>query len=126
MTGRDVTAGLRLFDNQFAATMMPDMPRPGHFGPDIYRGCDHFLLQQRAQSVRVLDAVLQRQHHRIRRKMRLDGSRTAFGIGGLHAKEHELCALHDAYFGACRNANVLVEGLRFEPETLTLDRLDVL
>jgi hypothetical protein len=58
--------------------------------------------------------------------MRLDGSRTAFGIGGLHAKEHELCALHCAHVGARRDANVLVEGLRFEPETLSLDRLDVL
>jgi hypothetical protein len=66
--------------------MMPDMPWPGHFDTDIYRGSDHFLGKQRAQSIRVLDAVLQRQHHGIRRKMRLDGSRTAFGVGGLHAK----------------------------------------
>ena len=58
--------------------------------------------------------------------MRLDGSRTAFGVGGLHAKEHELRALHRAPFGAGRDANVFVEGLRFEPEPLTLDRLDVL
>jgi hypothetical protein len=28
--------------------------------------------------------------------------------------------------GAGRDANVFVEGLRFEPEPLTLDRLDVL
>jgi hypothetical protein len=66
------------------------------------------------------DAVLQRQHHRIRRKMRLDGSRTAFGVGGLHAKEHELRALHRAPFGASKDPNVFVEGLRFEPEPLTL------
>ena len=106
--------------------MMPDMPRPCHFDADIYRGCDHFLWQQRAQSVRVLDAVLQRQHQCARRKMRLDGSRAAFGVGGLHAKEHELRALHRAPFGAGRDANVFVEGLRFEPEPLTLDRLDEL
>ena len=48
ISARDVTAGLRLLDDQFAATMMPDMPRPGHFGPDIYHDCDHFLSQQRA------------------------------------------------------------------------------
>src|SRR6478672_8662239 len=105
---------------------MPDMPRPCHFDADIYRGCDHFLWQQRAQSVRVLDAVLHRQHHRIRRKMRLDGSRTAFGVVGFHAKEHELDALHRAPLGAGSDANVFVEGSRFEPEPLTLDRLDVL
>jgi phosphoglycerate dehydrogenase-like enzyme len=29
-----VIAGLGLLDDQFATTMMPDMPRPGHFGPD--------------------------------------------------------------------------------------------
>jgi hypothetical protein len=56
---------------------------------------------------------------RIRRKMRLDGSRTAFGVVGFHAKEHELGALH-------RDANVFVDGLRFEPKSLTLDSLDVL
>src|SRR5258708_10838008 len=126
ISARDVIAGLRLLDDQFAATMMPDMPRPGHFGPDIHDGCDHFLWQQRAQSVRVLDAVLQRQHQRIRRKMRLDGTRTPFRVGGLHAKEHELRALHRAPFGAGRDANVFVEGLRFEPDALTLDRLDEL
>src|ERR1700734_2294572 len=32
--------------------------------------------------------------------MRLDGSRAAFGVCGLHAKEHELRALHRAPFGA--------------------------
>jgi len=53
-------------------------------------------------------------------------SRAAFGVGGLHAKEHELRALHRAPFGAGRDANVFVEGLRFEPEPLTLDRLDEL
>src|ERR1700676_922676 len=58
--------------------------------------------------------------------MRLDGSRTAFGVGGLHAKEHEPRALHRAPFGAGRDANAFVEGLRFEPEPLTLDRLDML
>ena len=58
--------------------------------------------------------------------MRLDGSRTAFGVGGLHAKEHELRALHRAPFGAGGEANVFVEGLRFEPEPVTLDCLDVL
>jgi hypothetical protein len=58
--------------------------------------------------------------------MRLDGSCTAFGVDGLHAKEHDLRALHRAYFGAGRNANAFVEALRFEPEPLTLDRLDVL
>jgi hypothetical protein len=58
--------------------------------------------------------------------MRFDGSRTAFGVGGLHAKEHELRAPHRAHFGAGRDANVSVEGLCFEPEPLTLDRLDVL
>jgi hypothetical protein len=105
---------------------MPDMPRPGHFGPDIHGGCDHFLLQQRAQSVRVLDAVLHRQHQRIRRKMRPDGSRTAFGVAGFRAKEHELRALHRAPLGAGRDANVFVESLRFEPEPVTLDRLDML
>src|ERR1700719_2017205 len=106
--------------------MMPDVPRPGHFDAEIYRGRDHFLWQQRAQSVRVLDAVLQRQHHRIRCKMRLDGSRTTFGVGGLHAKEHELRAPHYAHFSACRDANAFVEGFRFEPEPLTLARLDEL
>ena len=58
--------------------------------------------------------------------MRLDGSCTAFGVGGLHAKEHELRALHGAPFGAGTDANAFVEGLRFEPEPLALDRLDVL
>jgi hypothetical protein len=58
--------------------------------------------------------------------MRLDGSRTAFCVGGLHAKEHELRALHHAPFGAGRDANVFIECLRFEPEPLTQDRLDVL
>jgi hypothetical protein len=102
------------------------MPRPGHFGPHIYRGCDHLLLQQRAEPVRILDAVLQRQHHRVRREMRLDGSRTAFGIGGLHAKEHKLCALHRAGFGAGSDPNAFVDGLCFEPEPVTFDRLDAL
>src|SRR6202011_5441768 len=54
--------------------------------------------------------------------MRLDCSRTAFGVGGLHAKEHELRALHRAPFGASRDANVFVEGLCFEPEPLTITR----
>jgi hypothetical protein len=58
--------------------------------------------------------------------MRLDGGRTAFGVSGLHAKEHELRALHRAPLGAGRDANAFVEGLCFEPEPLTLDRLDVL
>jgi hypothetical protein len=53
-------------------------------------------------------------------------ARTAFGVGGLHAKEHQLRALHRAPFGAGRDANVFVEGLRFKPEPPTLDRLDVL
>jgi hypothetical protein len=58
--------------------------------------------------------------------MRLDSGRSAFGVGGLHAKEHELRALHRTSFGAGRNANVFVESLSFEPESLTLDRFDVL
>ena len=37
-----------------------------------------------------------------------------------------LRALHHAPFGAGRDANVFVEGLGFEPEPLTQDRLDVL
>jgi hypothetical protein len=58
--------------------------------------------------------------------MRLDCSRAAFGVVGFHAKEHELRALHRARFGAGRDANAFVEGLCFEPEPVTLDRLDVL
>jgi hypothetical protein len=79
-----------------------------------------------ARSRSAFSTPLQRQHQRIRRKMRLDGSCTAFGVGGLHAKEHELRALHRARFSAGRDANAFVEGLCFEPEPLTLDCLDVL
>jgi len=48
---------------------------------------------------------------------------TAFGVGGPSSKEDtELRALYTAaHFGAGRDANVFVEGLRFEPEPLTLD-----
>jgi hypothetical protein len=104
--------------------MMPDMPGCGRFGPDTHGSRDYFLLQQRA-SVRVLDTILQRQRQRIRRKMRLDGSCCAFRCRWTSRKEHKLCALHRARFGAGRDANVLVDGLRFEPEPLTLHRLDM-
>ena len=60
--------------------------------------------------------------------MRLDNAnRAALSVtGGLsHAKEHELRVLHRVRFGAGRDANVFVECLRFEPEPVTLDRLDV-
>jgi len=97
--------------------MMPDMPRAAIAVP-LYTTAAATSCGSSAQSVRVLDAV--------RRKLRLDGSRTAFGVGGLHAKEHELRALHRASFGAGRDANEFVEGLSFEPEPLTLDRLNVL
>jgi hypothetical protein len=53
--------------------------------------------------------------------MRFDCSRAAFGVGGLHAKEHELRAMHCAAFGADIDANVFVEGSRFELEPLTDD-----
>src|SRR5450631_1632635 len=99
---------------------------------ESHRGClnDRYHPRRRTAVVPPGDfetaTVLQRQHHRVERKMRLNGSRAAFGVCGLHAKEHELRALHRAPFGAGRDANVFVEGLRFEPEPLTLDRLDEL
>jgi hypothetical protein len=58
INARDVIAGLRRLDHQFAAAMMLDMPRASHFDTDIYHRCNHFLWQQCAQSVRVIDAVL--------------------------------------------------------------------
>ena len=55
--------------------MMLDMPRAGHFGPDVHDGREHVLPQHGAQSIRVLDAVLQRQYQRIGRKMEaMDGA----------------------------------------------------
>jgi len=39
----------RTLDDQFSPAMMPDMPRTGHFGPDIRDGCGHFPVAAGAQ-----------------------------------------------------------------------------
>ena len=58
--------------------------------------------------------------------MRPDGDCSAFGVGGLHTKKHEPRTPDRTRFGAGRDANAFVEDLRVEPETLALDRLDVM
>jgi hypothetical protein len=60
----------------------------------------HTLRQHRLHALGVVHTVLQTQHHGIGIKMRRDGGRGTFGVGGFDAKQHALRAAHGSRVAA--------------------------
>ncbi len=117
----------RRLDHQFAAAVVLDVAGAGHLGRDVNdRRCDLPRRQHRAQPVGVVHAVLQAQHQRARRQVRLDLCAGGFGIGGLDAEQDEVRALDGTGVRAGRDPHVLVEGPGFHAQAVAGNGVHVL
>ncbi len=81
----------------------------GHFRRDIDGGREDFLVQLRPQQVRIFDAVLQADDHRVGFQERGHLRGCLNGIGALDAAQHHVGIFHAAARGACLEPDILVE-----------------
>ena len=112
-------------DGEVAAAVMPDVAGPGHFAADIDHRRNNGVAGDRAQTRRIVDAVLQAEDRCLRPQA--PGKRAAgfLGIGRLDAKQHEIRRGEGGCVGGGLSGQVSPEGLRVQQQAIGVDGVDM-
>ena len=90
----------------------------GHRAAHIDHGGNHRPCDGGAQPLDVIDAVLQRQHHGIGRKMRRDRARGLVRRRRFHAEQHQPRALNHRRLDTCRHGDLLAAAAQLQGQAV--------
>ena len=112
-------------DGEVAAAVMPDMAGPGHLAADIDDDGNDGVAGDRAQTLRIVDAVLQAENGCFRPQV--SGQRPAglFGIGRLHANQHQIGRGERRCIGRGPGGQVAFESLGVQQQAVGVDGVDM-
>ena len=112
-------------DHEFAASVVLHMAGPRHFDAGVDdRGFD-VLPEKDREPLGIVDAVLQRQHDRLRRQAAGERLAGVFGVAGFHANENEIGPIDRNRVGCRAGGNAVAERRRIEQQAVGVDGLDM-
>ena len=122
MTYRGRDPGERA-EHEVATAGVPHDPRRHVDSPNVDDGREHRLHEHRAQSLAVVDAILQTQDSGIGAKVRPQRVRGCLGVGRLDAEEHYVGITRGLRVGGRGNPDGLAAIRPFDDQPIACDRI---
>ena len=112
-------------DGEVAAAVMPDVAGPGHLAADIDDYGNDGVAGDRAQTLRIVDAVLQAENGCFRPQASGERPAGLLGIGRLHANQHQIGRGERGCVGRGLGGQVSFESLGVEQQAMGIDGVDM-